>query len=260
VRNRGKGCASRSPTGRGTLARVADRYALTRKVDAASIITLVELILLVALLSALAYFFLSMAGSGIASTTGETAPPTMFDALYFSIVTISTLGYGDLRPVGVGRLVSSLEVISGLVLVAITVSKLASDRTATYVRLLYSSDSERRLKEFQVDISERVRNLRGALRDHNHELKLESIKAIGLISVNLSKYYAYQTRVGALGEEWARKNSLRVVHAMMKAAEEIGVAGKTPLISAAEKHSIDVTFLHIRRAVVKRSESANPGK
>jgi hypothetical protein len=227
----------------------APRLVLTRVVDATPITTFVELILLIILLSAHAYFLLSMIGNGIASTTGETAKPTILDSLYFSIVTISTLGYGDFRPMGWGRFVSSLEVTSGLVLVAIAVSKLASDRTATYVRLLYSSDSERRLKEFQFDISKHVMDLISAKHDHNHELKLESIRSIGLISVNLAKYYAYQTKVGALGEEWARKNSLRVVHAIMRAAEEIGVAGKDQWISATEKSHIDVAFRHIRRAI-----------
>lgn len=36
-----------------------------------------------------------------------------WDAVYFSVVTATTLGYGDIRPVGVGRLLASAEAIFG---------------------------------------------------------------------------------------------------------------------------------------------------
>lgn len=43
---------------------------------------------------------------------------TWADALYFSIVTQLTIGYGDIRPVGVARFVSALQ---GLIAVAFTI-------------------------------------------------------------------------------------------------------------------------------------------
>ncbi len=36
-----------------------------------------------------------------------------YDALYFSVITQITIGYGDLRPVGWGRLVASIQGITG---------------------------------------------------------------------------------------------------------------------------------------------------
>lgn len=50
------------------------------------------------------------------------------DALYFSVVTEATLGYGDLRPVGISRILSCLQVFMGLVLAGLFVAKLTSSR------------------------------------------------------------------------------------------------------------------------------------
>src|ERR1019366_6870575 len=54
--------------------------------------------------------------SGLVLSYDEHAKPSFMDCLYFSVVTISSLGYGDLRPVGVGRLIATLEVSTGLVI------------------------------------------------------------------------------------------------------------------------------------------------
>ncbi len=39
--------------------------------------------------------------------------------LYFSIVTATTLGYGDFHPVGIGRIFASLEALTGMLMWAI---------------------------------------------------------------------------------------------------------------------------------------------
>lgn len=227
---------------------------LARKIEALRVSWLVWSSAGVTLLSAVLLFWLSKVGEGIAATfaNSDGSPaqaPAFLDCLYFSVVSISSLGYGDFRPVGYGRMVAGAEVILGLILIALIVSKLASDRTSAYVRLLYTSDSERRLKEFKSDIHARVSELRLAQHDHDHESKLAEINSLGLIAVNLAKYYQYQVKVGGLGEDWARKNSLRVVRAIARATEELSRAGKAELAIATEHHSIRTAFRHIQRAI-----------
>lgn len=41
----------------------------------------------------------------------------LFDAVYFSAITYSTVGFGDLSPVGAVRLLSGLEALTGLLLI-----------------------------------------------------------------------------------------------------------------------------------------------
>ena len=48
--------------------------------------------------------------------------PTFGDILYFSGTTYTSLGYGDIVPVGNGRILAVVETVTGLVLIAWTAS------------------------------------------------------------------------------------------------------------------------------------------
>ena len=48
--------------------------------------------------------------------------PTPIDLLYFSFVTYTSLGYGDIIPLGPSRLIAGVEALLGLVLIAWTAS------------------------------------------------------------------------------------------------------------------------------------------
>jgi ion channel len=48
--------------------------------------------------------------------------PTFFDIFYFSGTTYTTVGYGDIMLVGSGRIISVIESVMGLVLIAWTAS------------------------------------------------------------------------------------------------------------------------------------------
>jgi voltage-gated potassium channel Kch len=64
-------------------------------------------------------------GSFLHSTTGITNRPS--DLLYFSLVTLTTVGYGDILPVSPAvRMLSALEGVAGVLYVAITVALLVS--------------------------------------------------------------------------------------------------------------------------------------
>jgi len=64
-------------------------------------------------------------GSFLQTTTGSTNRPT--DLLYFSLVTLTTLGYGDILPgSGEVRILAALEAGAGVLYVAITVALLVS--------------------------------------------------------------------------------------------------------------------------------------
>lgn len=61
---------------------------------------------------------------GIVDASGPIARPTrdFGSALYFSIVTLTTLGYGDFYPMGVGRAIAAMQGLVGYTILGILVS------------------------------------------------------------------------------------------------------------------------------------------
>lgn len=66
-------------------------------------------------------FALHYRATGLLSASGAFSPD-FWDALYFSITTFTTLGYGDFQPLPEHRLTTSVEALSGMVSMAIGAS------------------------------------------------------------------------------------------------------------------------------------------
>lgn len=91
--------------------------------------TLVLILALVLVGSAVVFYVGSKDGWGIVpafTQEGVSGPAevTFGDCLHFSAVTVTTLGYGDFRPVSYGRLVAAMEAMAGLILIGVFVSRL----------------------------------------------------------------------------------------------------------------------------------------
>jgi hypothetical protein len=69
------------------------------------------------------------------TTTGAKESMHGFNAFYFSFVTLSTVGYGDITPVSkVARMLAAMEAMTGLLYVAVLIARLVA---------LYSSPKSR---------------------------------------------------------------------------------------------------------------------
>ncbi len=82
---------------------------------------------------ALVFFVLSgIPGSGLEGAVTDAASLSRFlDALYFSIITAVTVGYGDLTPLGWSRPFAAMEGILGFFLFAVLISKFVSQKQET---------------------------------------------------------------------------------------------------------------------------------
>lgn len=172
------------------------------------------------------YQYLSESTNIIVSTFTDSKnnivyPSTYFDFLYFSVVTISTLGYGDFRPIGIGRIISMIQVMYGLIIFTLFVSKFASDRTSSLVKLTYTSDVERRVRKVIKRFEKMVPKL-NAIHTNYSDDKVNKI--VKRLSSDLNIKYAFfkhQVKVGDINDRWAEKLYLKFIKVIFLNIEAI---------------------------------------
>jgi hypothetical protein len=121
-----------------------------------------------------------------------------WDALYFSIITFSSLGYGDIGPIGFGRVIASLEVLFGLVSIAVFVGKVASERQATLQLLSYTNDRQNKIEGF-IDQGQRFeRAIDSALSNHNRNKVFKVRHQLYAFLSGIDNYLSYQATVVGL--------------------------------------------------------------
>ena len=98
----------------------------------------------------LLYAILTPLGHGMAQGGGEGGGIDFGQGLYFSVVTVSSLGYGDLHPKGMGRVLAGVEVLMGLGFIGIVIAKLTSRRISHFVSRLFVSEMKRQLLNFEA--------------------------------------------------------------------------------------------------------------
>ena len=92
--------------------------------------------------AALCYWLLSQASPAHGLSSTDHLPISFAEALYFSITTETTLGYGDIAPVGFSRILACLQVICGLVLAGMAVAKITSLPGTQLHRAVYQSSGD----------------------------------------------------------------------------------------------------------------------
>lgn len=151
----------------------------------------VGVLALFAIFSSATYFFFAAGGeNGLDKDGGK----CFVEALYFSIVTFSTVGYGDFAPQGWGRLIAGLEIIAGISLTALFIGKVASERQSALLLLLYTSDQQRRISKFALEI----RAIRASLGENLPSSEL--VKSSKQLTRSLRAYLVFQSHQGRLAD------------------------------------------------------------
>ncbi|MEK7531044.1 MAG: potassium channel family protein [Patescibacteria group bacterium] len=101
---------------------------LYKKKDELSHVSLFGIWLVAIVVFSIIYWLLSyIPGHGPTQLNGISDPlMRFFDALYFSVITGATVGYGDILPLGISKIFAAFEGILSFVLLAVFVSRLSS--------------------------------------------------------------------------------------------------------------------------------------
>ena len=93
------------------------------------------------------YTYLTPGGNGIGQNLEPLSEVTFLQGIYFSIITVSSLGYGDMHPMGISKALICIEVLLGLAMIGIMIAKVTSQSMSHQVSRLFSSDAQKRLED-----------------------------------------------------------------------------------------------------------------
>lgn len=100
----------------------------------------------------LLFFALStVPGHGLATSNGERINDA-FSSLYFSFISVTSAGYGDIVPQGASRILAMMEIFVGLLLFGVIISKFVSVKQETILEEVYD-----------ISFDEKINRLRSAL-------------------------------------------------------------------------------------------------
>lgn len=146
------------------------------------------------------------------------------DAVYFSIITLTSTGYGDYAPSGGSRAVAGLLVLFGVAWISVLIGKVASERQFSIALLLYNSDCQRRLTGFCEDLAAAAQQVRlvhqTAAQDEEHKAALNQLNQLLSAIRRYVFFHANQGMLLTLGNE----TSLLALYKNFYAAQEICAA------------------------------------
>ena len=96
------------------------------------------------------YTYFTPCGHGIGQNLEPLSEVTFLQGIYFSVITVSSLGYGDMHPMGYSKAFACIEVLMGLAMIGIMIAKVTSRSMSHQVSRLFSSDAQKRLEYIAV--------------------------------------------------------------------------------------------------------------
>lgn len=145
---------------------------------------------------------------------------SLLEAAYFCFVTFTSLGYGDLNPIGFGRFVAVLVVLFGLIFIALLVGKFASERQQTVLLLLHTSDCQRRLNDFTSEIGCFCDDLEEAAGAVNAAQARSAAKSLATRVEAVSNYLVFNANQARL-IEFGNESSLLALYMVLAKVQRI---------------------------------------
>lgn len=134
------------------------------------------------LLFGLAYYFLAGSTSQLIYSSTKTAVTSLSDSIYFSFITATSTGFGDITPVGSFKIIAIFEVFFGLVLLAIVTSKLVSIKQDVIMNEIY-----------EISFNEKINRIRSSLLVFRQNISriISNIESNSIRKREISDLYTY---------------------------------------------------------------------
>lgn len=174
-------------------------------IDDVTVPTYLIVFVIVVTVSGFLYYWLTPIGHGIGRDLSPLRDASFSNGLYLSLVTVSSLGYSDMHPMGVSKAIACFEVLTGMILSGIMIAKIASRRVSFHVSRIYGSytgdflDNMSKTFEDTADKIERwgseySTKYEGVFGENRVKIKAEMIQGIESIAS------AMESHIGSLHE------------------------------------------------------------
>lgn len=140
---------------------------------------------------ALVYFaLLHLDSNGVIYSNGtpvQTNIRGLLNLIYFSLVTSTATGFGDLIPIGFSKFVSALEIVSGLLIFGVVISKLISVKQEKILEEIYDLSFEDKVHRLRSSLYMTRSNISSLLMriDKGKKVSKKSVFDFGLMCTTL---------------------------------------------------------------------------
>ncbi len=158
------------------------QHQVTSWVDRVTFVHILVVWATVIVLFGLFYFYFSNSMNHLYYNVKYEPVKDLLDAIYFSFITATSTGFGDILPLGTFKIISILEVVFGLLLLAFVTSKLISIKQNAMLNEIYD-----------ISFQERINRLRSTLllfRQHLNRL-ISAIEQGTIQKREIQEVYVY---------------------------------------------------------------------
>lgn len=167
---------------------------------------------------AVGYYVLSMCNIGSVECDNKKVQ-TFSDFLYFSFISFTTVGYGDLVPIGACKIISVFEGMSNFLFMGVFISKLTSYKNEYMMRRIYTAELEERLQGFTNGLNE----------GHDAILKMfmckkwdeKNLQKVLNVVLGARRYIGYETYYGDMYTDVSQKVVLNFLKSIVNFYNEI---------------------------------------
>jgi hypothetical protein len=135
---------------------VKGQYAFLNLLDKISFTQIFLLWIMITVSFGILYFLMSISPSNAIQYRGAVVNSNvagLVNSIYYSFITVTTTGYGDISPNGLSKLFAIFEVVFGVIIQGIVVSKLVSFKQETILEEIYSINYEEAFTNYRRGLS-----------------------------------------------------------------------------------------------------------